>query len=101
MSINKNRWFFGGIAAVAILAGAMVARVSGNSPLHQLPFGNAASATAASTARQQMARMIAETAARSAAQAAKSVVANGGVDTFNQTASIPAQMQPMIDRSRR
>lgn len=93
--MKNKHWIFGGVVAAVALTSATTARVSGDSSMHRAPTA------AAPSARQQMARMIAETAARSAAQAAKAVIVNGEIDTSNQTASIPVQMQPTMARSNR
>lgn len=90
----KNHWLLAGVVAVAVLTGTVVARVSGDVSIHRAAIANAAPNTTAPNTRQQMARMIAETAARSAAQAAKAVIANNGLEPPMQTASAAAQIQP-------
>ena len=66
----KNDWFVTGIAVTSLVAAFGVARVFGDGFSHH-PFNASRNHT---SARQQMAQMVARTAARSAAQTTRALV---------------------------
>jgi len=94
----KNHLVLGGVVAVAALTGVALAHVSNDSSSPHSFSSNASSANSNMTPRQLMARMIAETAARSAAQAAKAVITNDGAVEPTQTASTTVPSDTTFER---